>query len=136
MTNDGCYAKLPTMDAIAVEDLSGHLSFHFSWECKRMHVCVLIYKWLRFYLKTSLIWYSYTTKFNPSYCHTIYRTNRIVLANLKNDLNTIASWCKTWQMPLNPSKCEVLYVFSINIHHQFLVRAHVVITICVYEFSL
>ena len=32
----------------------------------------------------------------------------------QNDLNTISSWCKTWQMKLNPSINAKLFVFQIN----------------------
>ena len=30
--------------------------------------------------------------------------------SLQNDLNTISSWCKTWQMKLNPCKCKALCI--------------------------
>ena len=33
----------------------------------------------------------------------------------QNDLDLILSWCPTWQMRLNLSKCE-FYAFLINIH--------------------
>ena len=31
---------------------------------------------------------------------------------LQHDLNTIASWCKVWQMKLNPSKCDALCILN------------------------
>ena len=44
----------------------------------------------------------------------------------QKELDLVSSWCSTWQMRLNPSKCKLLCIFNkrSSIHHSYYLNNH------------
>jgi len=53
----------------------------------------------------------------------------------QKELDLVSSWCSTWQMRLNPSKCKLLCIFNKRspIHHSYYLNNHLLYLLSILE---